>query len=180
MRTDDCFVLGTITRQHGYKGDVVAKIDTDRPEHYEKLGSVLLESQGGLIPFFLEHSQLLKKDQLLLRFEGVRSASEANAFMGKDLYLPLNMLPKLSGKAFYYHEIYGFETYNGETLIGKVREVIDRPGQPVILVEDGNTEILIPAVDNFIHEIDRSSSKLYLQLPEGLIDIYRSNDEMNP
>ncbi|TNE31153.1 MAG: 16S rRNA processing protein RimM [Bacteroidetes bacterium] len=173
MRTEDCFVLGTIIRQHGYKGDVVAKIDTDRPEHYDKLGSVLLESQGGLIPFFLDHSQLLKKDQLLLRFEGVKSAKEADAFMGKELFLPLNMLPKLTGKSFYYHEIIGFKAFDGESLIGEVAEVIERPGQPVLLIKDGVSEILIPAVDDFIDSIDRSSSSLYLQLPEGLIDVYR-------
>lgn len=173
MRTEDCFVLGTIIRQHGYKGDVVAKIDTDRPEHYEKLGSVLLQSQAGLIPFFIDHSQLLKKDQLLLRFEGVRSAKEADAFMGKEMYLPLNMLPKLSGKSFYFHEIIGFEVYNQEEFIGTVNEVMDWPGQTVLQIKDGEVEILIPAVDDFIDSIDRSASKLYLQLPEGLIDVYR-------
>lgn len=178
MRTEDCFVLGTITRQHGYKGDVVAKIDTDRPEHYEDLGSVLLEDQGGLIPFFLTHSQLLKKDQLLLRFEDVKSAKEASALMGKDIYLPLSSLPKLEGKSFYYHEIIGFTAIDGEeTELGTIRDVIDRPGQPVLLIEylsEGeNKELLVPAVDEFIDKIDRSSSKLYLHLPEGLVDIYR-------
>lgn len=173
MRPEDCFVLGTITRQHGYKGDVVAKIDTDRPEHYENLESVLLLQGGGLIPFFITHSQLLKKDQLLLRFEESKSAKEADAFMGKDLYLPLASLPKLEGKSFYFHEIEGFEVLDHGEVIGTAQDVMDRPGQPVLRVIHEESEILIPLVDEFIDKIDRSTRKLYLQVPEGLVDLYR-------
>lgn len=173
MRPEDCFVLGTITRQHGYKGDVVAKIDTDRPEHYENLESVLLLQGGGLIPFFITHSQLLKKDQLLLRFEESKSAKEADAFMGKDLYLPLASLPKLEGKSFYFHEIEGFEVLDRDRVIGIAQDVMDRPGQPVLRVVHEEAEILIPLVDEFIDNIDRSTRKLYLQVPEGLVDLYR-------
>ncbi|NVK03799.1 MAG: 16S rRNA processing protein RimM [Flavobacteriia bacterium] len=173
MRPEDCFVLGTITRQHGYKGDVVAKIDTDRPEHYENLESVLLLQGGGLIPFFITHSQLLKKDQLLLRFEESKSAKEADAFMGKDLYLPLASLPKLEGKSFYFHEIEGFEVLDHDEVIGIAQDVMDRPGQPVLRVMHEESEILIPLVDEFIDKIDRSTRKLYLQVPEGLVDLYR-------
>lgn len=173
MRTEDCFVLGTITRQHGYKGDVVAKIDTDRPEHYENLESVLMLQNGGLIPFFITHAQLLKKDHLLLRFEEVRSAKEAEGIMGQELYLPLSSLPKLEGKSFYFHEIEGFEVMDHDKLIGIAMDVIDRPGQPVLRVLENEVEILVPLVDEFIGNIDRSERKLYLQLPDGLIDIYR-------
>lgn len=173
MRKEDCFVLGTITRQHGYKGDVVAKIETDRPEHYNQMGSVLLESQGGLVPFFLEKAQVLKQGQLLLHFEGVHSAREADAFMGKDVYLPLSMLPPLTGKSFYFHEVVGFDVQTSGESIGQVAEVIDRPGQPIFKVVREEEEILIPAVDEFIDKIDRSEGILYLELPEGLVDLYR-------
>ncbi len=173
MRTEDCFVLGTIRRQHGYKGDVVAKIETDRPQHYKNLESVLLLQNGGLVPFFITHAQLLKKDQLLLRFEDVRSAKEADAIMGQDLYLPLSNLPKLEGKSFYYHEIDQFEVYNGQEKIGMVDSVIDKPGQAVLAVQYGETQFLVPLVDEFIESIDRSTRSLYLQLPDGLLDVYR-------
>ncbi|KAB2814235.1 ribosome maturation factor RimM [Phaeocystidibacter luteus] len=173
MRTEDCFVLGTITRQHGYKGDVVAKIDTDRPDYYQNLESVLLLEGGGLIPFFITHAQLLKKDQLLLRFEEVKSGREAEALMGRELFLPLSSLPPLEGKNFYFHEIAGFQVHANGHLIGTVKDVIDRPGQPVLQVEEGEAEILIPMVDEFIEKIDRSEGCLYLQVPDGLVDLYR-------
>ena len=52
MRIEDCFQLGHISRLHGFKGEVVAVFDTDRPEAYENLESVFLEDRGELIPFF--------------------------------------------------------------------------------------------------------------------------------
>lgn len=174
MNTDDHFVLGTIIRQHGYKGDVVAKLDTDQPEKYESMESVLLEDQGGLVPFFIDHAQLLKSNLLLLRFEGVEHADEAGKLIGRELWLPLSMLPPLSGKSFYFHEIQGFSVVDHTREIGQVGDVIDRPGQPVIVVIQGDDKILIPAVDAFIVSIDRVGRILYLQLPEGLVDLYRS------
>ena len=51
MLLEECFQLGHISRLHGYKGAVVAFFDTDRPEAYTTLESVLIENDGELIPF---------------------------------------------------------------------------------------------------------------------------------
>ncbi|HEY0092039.1 MAG TPA: 16S rRNA processing protein RimM, partial [Flavobacterium sp.] len=37
---------------------------------------------------------------------------------------------------------------------------------------NGETEILIPMIDQFLVEIDRKNKKVVMDLPEGLIEMY--------
>lgn len=172
MRKEDCFFLGNITRRHGYAGGLIVKLDTDRPENYYEMESVLLDMGTELIPFFIRAIEVHKPDQIRVEFEGVKSA-EANALLGRELYLPLSFLPKLDGTKFYYHEIEQFRAVDetkGE--IGTIAYVIDRQAQPIIIVKSGEKEILIPATNDIISRIDRAEKVMYFQCPEGLLDLY--------
>ncbi len=172
MRKEDCFLLGTITRKHGYAGGLLVKLDTDQPENYYKMESVLLDMGTELVPFFISKSEVHKADQIRVEFEGIKSA-EANALLGRELYLPLSFLPKLEGKQFYFHEIEEFTAIDEEKgEIGKIAYVIDRQAQPIILVKNGEKEILIPATNDIISRIDRAEKVMYFQCPEGLLDLY--------
>ena len=82
---------------------IVAYLDTDEPELYENLESVFVECNKHLVPFFIESSSIHKNDFLRIRFEDLTTEEEADAILGNDLYLPLKMLPKLTGNKFYYH-----------------------------------------------------------------------------
>lgn len=176
MRIEDCFFLGSITKKHGTSGDVVVYLDTDQPNAYTNLESVLIRRGGDLIPFFISDITPLKEHQFRFTFEEINSIEEAESWIDSELYLPLALLPPLSGKKFYFHEVIGFEVIQNQSeSIGLIQEVLDRPTQPILVIKDSNdTEILIPAIDEFIDSIDRPEKKLYIQAPEGLIDLYRN------
>ena len=102
MRKEDCFYLGKIAKKFSFKGEVLLYLDTDEPELYEDLESVLVEINKNLIPFFIENGSLHKNDFLRVKFEEVDSEEEADSIMGCEIYLPLTMLPKLEGNKFYF------------------------------------------------------------------------------
>jgi 16S rRNA processing protein RimM len=64
-------------------------------------------------------------------FEDVNTEEEADAMMGNDLYLPLKMLPKLSGNKFYFHEVIGFEVQR-LGIVGKIESINDSTAQPLL------------------------------------------------
>lgn len=173
MQKEDCFFLGHISRTHGQNGALVAHLDTDRPEQYSKLESILLEVGSGLVPFFIRNISSYKNNQVLLVFEDV-AKEEAKNLVGAELYLPLALLPPLSGKQFYFHEIEGFTAIDTKFgTIGTINYVLDRPTQPLFVVIHGEAEVFIPAIDDFIESIDREAKTIYLACPEGLLDVYR-------
>ena len=173
MKKEDCFYLGKIVKKYSFKGEVLAKLDTDEPSLYENMESVFIDIGNNLVPFFIEASSLHKSDLLRLKFEDVTTEKDADALLKCDLYLPLNMLPELTGNRFYFHEIIGFEIEDLQLgNIGIIKGVNDTTAQSLFEVEKDGKEILIPMNDEFIKEVDRQHKKIIVQTPEGLIDLY--------
>lgn len=172
MRKEDCYLLGKITRRHGLSGNVILKLDTDQPELYNKLGSIFVEINGLLVPFFIEKSSWSKLDALNISF---KNSSEAlvDQSLGKNVYLPLSTLPKLSGKQFYYHEVIGFNILDeNNSNCGVIMSVNDQTAQNYFITDFGGKEIVIPIIKDWILEVNREEKYIKIQLPEGLMDVF--------
>jgi 16S rRNA processing protein RimM len=173
MRKEECFYLGKIAKKFSFKGDVLIYLDTDEPELYNNLESVFVECNKHLVPFFIENCSLHKNDFLRVHFEDVNSEEDADVILGNGIYLPLKMLPKLSGNKFYFHEVVGFEIEDQRLgVFGVIQAVNDTTAQPLFEVLNGNVEMLIPMIDHFLVKIDRANKKVIMNLPEGLVEMY--------
>jgi len=167
------YYLGCITKTHGVKGQVSIYLDVDIPEKYAKLESVFIEIDKQLVPFFIEDIRLTPKKQAVVAFEDINTFEKAQKLVKAKLFLPIETLPKLENNQFYYHEITGFKVTDkkhGE--IGAVKQVLEYPGQSVIQVMKGVTEILIPISDQIIEKVDRKNKTIKINAPEGLIELY--------
>ncbi len=173
MKKENCFYLGKIVSKYSFKGELLAKLDTDQPELYEHLDAIFIQVRNNLIPFFIEKSQLHKSDLLRVKFEDVDSEADADALIKSELYLPLEFLPKLEGNKFYFHEVIGFKITDktfGE--VGIIKGINDSTAQALFEVDRDGIEILIPMNDEFIVEVNRETKTIIVETPEGLIDLY--------
>ncbi len=173
MKKEECFYLGKIVKKYSFKGELLAKLDTDQPQLYENIEALFLDINNRLIPYFVMTSRLHKSNLLRLKLEDVNTESDADELLRKEVYLPLDLLPKLDGKAFYYHEVIGFEIW--EKSFGKVgilKGVNDQSAQALFEIERSGHEILIPIHDEFIINIDRDKKIITVKTPPGLIDLY--------
>ena len=173
MRKEDCFYLGKIVKKYSFKGEVLAKLDTDEPEIYENLDAIFLDLRHNLVPFFVEHSQLHKSELLRLKFEEVDTEADADSILKSDMYLPLSLLPKLDGNKFYFHEVIGFNIEDKNYgKVGTIKSINDSTAQSLFEIDRNGIEILIPMNDEFIIHIDRKNKTILVETPEGLIDLY--------
>ncbi len=173
MQKKDCFFVGKIVKKYSFKGELLVKLDTDDPEEFLEMESVFVEQGKNLIPFFIESLSLHKSSLLRVKFEEVETEADANQLLGSELFMPLNLLPPLSGKKFYYHEIIGFEAIDVNFgRLGIVRGVNDTTAQHLFEIDHKGKEVLIPVNDDIIKNVDREKKILQLQAPEGLIELY--------
>ena len=173
MRKEDCFYLGKIAKKFSFKGEVLIYLDTDEPELYEDMESVFVDFNKNLIPFFIVSSNLHKNDFLRVKFEDVEDEAAADEIIGREVYLPISMLPKLEGNKFYFHEVIGFDIEDKRLgVFGKIVSINDSSAQPLFEVVNGTVEILIPMIDQFLVKIDRENKKVIMDLPEGLVEMY--------
>jgi len=174
MKKENCFYLGKIVRKYSFNGELLIKLDTDEPELYENMDALFIDVRGNLIPFFIENSQLHKSDLLRVQFEDVTTEADADALLKSDVYLPLELLPKLEGNKFYFHEVIGFSIEDiNHGKVGVIKSINDSTAQALFEVEnkDGK-ELLIPMNDEFIVKVDRKAKTIVVDTPAGLIDLY--------
>ena len=178
MSNKNYFQLGTISRTYSFKGQVILFINADDPSIYYELEHFLIEVNGQYIPYFIEKSSVHKSNQLKIKLEGINSDAEAQMILKKEVFLPIELLPKLNDQQFYYHEIESFSVLNAENnkLIGTIINIIDHPGNTLLEVDANGTEILIPLNDNTFEHINKSKKQISINLPEGLLDLYFENE----
>ena len=173
MTKDDCFYLGRIVRKFSFKGEVIAKLDTDEPEHYGALDAVFLAKGEAFLPYFIESSSWHKAGQLRIKFEDVDSDEDADALLRAELYLPLSALPKLEGNAFYYHEVIGFQVVDVHYgRVGTITSVNDTTAQALFIIDHEGKEVLIPINDDLVKEVNREQKTITIEAPDGLIALY--------
>lgn len=175
MDKSECFYLGRITKKFSFRGEVILKLDTDEPDIYENLDAVFIEVGKDLLPFFIEKSSFQRGNELRVRFEDVRTEEEAEAILKKEVYLPLELLPRLEGEQFYFHEVIGFTLIDvNQGIIGTIGSINDSTAQALFVVDGEQGQVLVPMVDDFIRKIDRDRKEVIVETPEGLIDMNKT------
>lgn len=173
MEPDGYYFLGKIYRTFGNAGELLAYFDVDDPSQYVGIQSVWIYVGGNLVPFRVQNINIRNKQQVQLRLEGIESTIKADLLCGCSMYQPIEQLPELGDKQFYFHEIKGFEVCDHlYGTVGKVHGVLDYPMQAILQVDSKGREVLIPVADELIEKVDRVERILYIKAPKGLIELY--------
>jgi len=165
------FLVGYVRKKHGFKGDVVVRITADDPSPYQGLDAYFVDERGKALPFFVATQRIVNAEESIVRFDDVDDEASAQAMVGRGLWLPEDLLPKLDDDQFYYHDLAGYRVVNsGVSDEMFVHQVLEYPGQDLfeIDVNGRDQRVLIPVIDAFIDRIDKSARVLYLKAPEEL------------
>lgn len=180
MTKDDCYQIGHVTKTHGLNGEVVFFLDVDEAKEYADMETVLVEVKGQLTPYFLESITIVKGSRAIVAFEDVDTIEQAERFIGCGLWLPLANLEAIVDETrFYFHEIIDFRVVDAKKgPLGTVKAVYTMATQDLIAMDYEGNEVLIPINSDIVPSINRAEKQLNVVLPEGLLEIYMS-DEAN-
>ena len=166
-------VIGQVIGVHGVGGELKAQIVSEDPHRFDRLEHVyagLEDSEP--VPWMLERFRL-HKGHALLKFAHCRDRDTAQTYRGYLLYVPIGEALPLEDGEYYEYQILDLDVWTvaGEHL-GKVVEIIDTGANDVYVVHGaypGHPEILIPAIESVVLEIDLESGRIVVELPEGLL-----------
>jgi len=108
---------------------------------------------------------------LIIAFEGFTSRNDVEHYNNQDLYVPADDRPPLPEGEYYLHELIGMKviTEEGETL-GVLAEMIETGAANVYVVRrEGGSDVLLPAIDEVILEVDVGNKQMKIHLLEGLL-----------
>lgn len=160
----DFIAVGTIDKTHGTKGELRVTLSSDK--QFKEWA--FLEIQGKPVPFKIAAFSPTFDDGALLKLDRVGTIELASSFVGYTLLLPKGKRKK--GEVYHEDDFTGFALIDKKLgNIGEVESVEEFPNQLLIKTTHKSNEVLIPAVEAFIEEIDEAQRVIYLNLPEGLI-----------
>ena len=100
----------------------------------------------------------------LVKLQGVDTMEAAQLLRGKTIEL---YREDIDDEVIFAAELMGMEVQCDGKTIGKVREVLDYPGNKVYVVK-GQYEYMIPAVKQFILSTDMEKNEMQVKLIEGM------------
>lgn len=172
MKTEDHFRIGTILKTKGLKGEVQFYIDFEGLEAINFSG-VFIEIAGKLVPYFISAIKYPQPGVATIYFEDVDTVEKASMLVRKDVYLPGKLKPKKKKEEFTLKDVKGFiaiDETHGE--LGEITDILEYPQQIIASVRYNNREVLFPLNEVIIKGINVEDGELYIDLPEGLLDIY--------
>ncbi|MEY4629110.1 MAG: rRNA processing protein RimM [Bacteroidota bacterium] len=164
--------IGKISATFGVKGELVLTHHLGEDATLEGVSAIFVEeSLGKFIPYFVVAVKERNEEELLLILEGFDTPEKAKKFVKKKVWLREADVKK-TASASAPISLLGFSMYEKKKLLGKVMEVIEQPTQLLLSIEINEKEVLVPINETTLERIDHKNQKIFVVLPEGLLDIY--------
>lgn len=171
MKAGDVYSIGKITRPHGLKGEVTLSFNHEAPADIASLEVLYLVQAGSLVPYFVDTISA-KGAKAYVKLHEVDTLDGASGLSGFEVFLPKADRPEPGESEFYGDEVIGFEVTEGEGAnLGAIQEVAQSGLQRLLVIRNGEKEILIPVNGPFITNVDREQKTITVDLPEGFLEI---------
>lgn len=169
IRKEEVYKIGIFNKPHGIHGEISFTFTDDIFDRVEA-DYLICMLDGILVPFFLEEYRFRSDTSALVKLEGVDSAESARMFTNIEVYFPAIHAESTGPDEQSWDFFVGFlikDIHHGN--LGEVTEVDTTTINTLFVVDYNGEELLIPAQEDFIIEIDQEHKVITVELPEGLL-----------
>lgn len=167
------FPIGSVTKTHGIHGEMAMTLDQD--VDLAELRCIVFDMDGIYVPFFVSAVRTRGASAVLVTLDGITDEVQAAEFTGKQLFALKEDVDiddnEIDPDNIYLEDLIGFKLIDTDgTEVGIISGYDDSTENTLFTVAntDGD-DILIPAVDDLITDIDIEAKILTMNLPSGLI-----------
>lgn len=171
IKIEDVYRIGLINKPHGVHGELLFTFDDDIFDRMEA-DYIICMMDGILVPFFFESYRFRSDSTALIKLEGIDTEQQARRMTNVEVFFPKEHAEELEDNELTWSYFVGFlikDVNEGE--IGKVIDVDDSTINTLFVVDHNDTEVLIPAQEDFIVDLDRGKRVITMQIPAGLLDL---------
>ncbi len=150
---------GEIVTTHGIRGEVKVLCWLDDPEMLCEFDRCRIDGKEVIM-----EQVRVQKTCNLVKLQGIDTMEAAQLLRGKTIEL---YREDIDDEVIFAAELVGMEVQCDGKTIGKVKEVLDYPGNKVYVVK-GEKEYMIPAVSAFVLDTDMEKNLMQVRLIEGM------------
>lgn len=169
IKKEEVFKIGVINKPHGVKGEVSFTFTDDIFDRVDCEYLILL-LDGILVPFFMEGYRFRSDNSALVKFEDIDTAEQARRFTNVEVYFPKKYMDEQEDVTS-WNFFTGFRVEDvRHGYLGEITNVDDSTLNVLFAIEKDGEELLLPAHEEFILDIDRKRKVMKVDVPNGLIE----------
>ena len=167
MIVDPSLPIGKVIKAHGLRGHLKVL------PYGETFSTLCVEEKitanlpdGSSLTLTVAEIRPHQKTFLLMSRE-IATVEEAHRLVGAELCVPESRLPPTAPDEFYWYQLIGLEVVNTEgQKLGTLEEIIETGSNDVYVVRRGREEILVPAIEEVVRDVDLQRRLMTVDLPE--------------
>jgi 16S rRNA processing protein RimM len=171
IKREELISIGQFNKTHGIHGEIAFTFTDDIFDRSDS-PYLVCEMEGIFVPFFIDEYRFRSENSGLMKLKNITTEEQARTFYNKEIFYPKSFLPsdeeQDTGSDFYI----GYTVVDknlGE--IGVISEIENSTINVLFVVKRKKQELLIPASDEYVCEIDDVEKTILMDIPEGLLDL---------
>ena len=163
--------IGFVRKIGGFHGEVMLAIESGDLEDYEDLKFFFIEMEGLPVPFAVE-KVVMKRGDFIVKFEDVNDEREAKKLLTKKVFVEKHHIAEMEDESS-WQDVVGFSAVDSVAgNLGVIEGIEEYPQQWLARCTFKGKEVLFPLNEDTVTEINDEQKTVFLDLPEGLIDLY--------
>ena len=157
-------LVGRVLKAIGLTGELRVEVSSNVPERYAP-GALLFINDN---PYHVAWTRQARHG-IVVKFIEVLSREQAEELQGKTLYIQESQVPPQAEDIYYHYQILGIRAYSrSDDYLGEITDILTTGSNDVYVVSGGPREILVPALKEVVIEVDTTSRRMIVDLPDGL------------
>ncbi len=167
----DLIAVGRLGRPVGLKGEMTLEVLGESQERIGTLEALWVgATPQGVVSRRMEGVRVTPKT-VVVKLSGVDSRSDAEGCRAQYVFVNLAESPGPAAGRYFVHDLIGLEAVDEQGVrVGTITDVQKLPAQDVWIIDKNGREIMIPAVREFVREVDLEAGRVVIRAIEGLID----------
>ena len=168
IKREEVYKIGKLGKTHGVSGEISFLLDDDVFDRTDA-DYLILDIDGILVPFFIDSYRFKNDSNALMKFDGIDTQERARELTGCDVYFP-RVLFDDDDDSISWAELVGYSLIdnNSGKVIGEIASIDDTT---INILFELTTGKLIPASEELITHIDTKKQQIYINLPEGILEL---------
>jgi len=168
---EDLIAVGKIIKCFGIKGEVCIESLTFSVERFFNLVDVYLGLNDKSVIKKTVSSVKINNKSIIFKFDSCSTRKDAEDLIGYYVFVDSKQKIKLPKGKYFIHDLIGLTLKDtAGNLYGILKDVLILPANNVYVVDYKDKEVLIPAIDEFIKNVDLNSKTITISLIDGLFN----------
>jgi len=173
IREEEVYQIGSFVKPHGFHGELLFSFTNDIFDRVD-CDYIVCRIDGILVPFFIKEYRFKSDTTALFTLKGIDTDEKASFFTDTPVFFPKKYIDECDDNEVTLEYFKGFtiEDKSGN-VVGTIQNIDDSTANILFGVEHKGKEILVPAQEDLIEEVNHNTRTITMSLPKGLLELFK-------